>query len=161
MHEILEAPSLREDLSERLRRLEIRVAAVFQQTLPSAASAHAVAHVYQDHLAGRFGAAVAVGTSDMLLKYLADAAETQTPEFWATPLGRAIGFWTGGVERREGDKLLGVPQVEAAALLGMTRQGVGDAVKRGRLAQVGPGLGLGAVSVSDYMHQRYPVEVAA
>lgn len=160
MHEILEAPGLKQELTSRLRRLEVRTTRIFGQALPEAASAYAMASVYLDQLTGRAGIDAAVAVAHVLQDDLIDAPELGTSVFWSSPLGRAVGYWTGGLERQlDAHGSVGVPQVEAAALLGMSRQGVNDAIKRKRLVAVANGVT--ALSVADYMHQRYPLERAA
>lgn len=95
-----------------------------------------------------------------VLVHLVDPVERQLPEFWASPLGRIVAWWTGGEEEEFQGVVLGVPVSHAAAALGMSRQGVHDAVKRGKLESYGKGLGVSAVSLSRYMRERYPLDVA-
>lgn len=163
IHDILDAPEVRDDLRARLLRLEQRTAEVFGQALPEAARAYAVGNEYAANLRGEHGEREAILTARLLQAQLIDTAEVNTTAFWASPLGRALGYWTGGQERTTpAGQATGVPQAEAAALLGVSRQAVNDAVKRGRLQlAIGPGFGLTALSVADLMHARYPLRAAA
>lgn len=158
-HEIFDAAGLHDELSNRMRRLELRTSLVFRQALPVAAAVFAATDGYLTRLRCDTpgGGMDATTAAEVLQHELIDPAELGTPAFWATALGRAIGYWTGGHERWTGNHCLGVPQVEAAALLKMSRQGVNDAIGRKRLEQVGAGLGVTASSVVALMHARYPL----
>lgn len=161
-HEILNAAGLHDELSARLRRLEVRTAHVFGQVLPNAPAVYATTDRYLALLQGAHGAPnadAAVVAALVLQQELIDPAELATPAFWATALGRAIGYWTGGYERWDGGRLLGVPQVEAAAILNVTRQNVTYAIGQKRLVSCGPGLGVTALSVAVYAHARYPLGI--
>lgn len=156
-HEILDAPGLHDELAGRMRRLEVRTTQVFGQALPMAATVYATGRDFLHRLQDQLDPEGARHAAQILQHELIDPAELGTPTFWTTALGRAIGYWTGGYERWDGTRCLGVPQVEAAALLKMSRQGVNHNIGQGRLESCGAGLGVTASSVATLMHARYPL----
>lgn len=158
-HEILDNAALRNQLFQRVTRLEVRCALVFGVAPADATAIYAVTDDFLARLRGTQGTRAAVEAATRLQQELFDPFELATSAFWATALGRAVGYWTGGNERWDGTVQLGVPQVEAAAVLGMTRQGVNEATKRQRLEACKAGVT--ALSVADYMHARYPLAAAA
>ncbi|MFG1946351.1 hypothetical protein [Nonomuraea sp. NPDC048826] len=73
--------------------------------------------------------AVHTGARLVAVLYPGDAAFDPPPEWWRTPLGRAIARRVG---HPAADR---VPYAVAGAMLGITRQGVHDLVRRGKLRQ--------------------------
>ncbi|MGI5271828.1 hypothetical protein ACQEUU_21930 [Nonomuraea sp. CA-218870] len=71
--------------------------------------------------------AVHTGARLIAVLYPGDAAFDPPPEWWRTPLGRAIARRVG---HPSADR---VPYAVAGAMLGITRQGVHDLVRRGKL----------------------------
>lgn len=160
-HEILDNPQLREELHNRIVQLEIRCATVFDVAPADGMAIHRLTDEYLIHLGHPD---TAVPAAAKLMAHLVDPGERGTALFWTGALGRALGYWTGGWEQRSenGNYCLGVPPVEAAAILGISRQGVADAVRRGRLTKGDTGPGIVALSIADLMKERYPlVGVAA
>lgn len=76
-----------------------------------------------------------------------DTAFDPPDEWWSTPLGRAIAVRTGHPTAKA------VSYATAGAMLGITRQGVHDLVKRGKLAR-DPDGGVTAESVTERLKQR-------
>jgi hypothetical protein len=160
-HEILDHPKLREELFNRIVQLEIRCATVFGVAPADGMAIHRLTDEYLTQLGHP---ETAVSAAAKLMEHLVDPAERGTALFWTGALGRALGYWTGGCEQwsENGKDYLGVPPVEAAAILGISRQGVADAVRRGRLVKGDTGPGILALSIADLMKERYPlVGVAA
>ncbi|MGH8882459.1 MAG: hypothetical protein ACRD0P_34790, partial [Stackebrandtia sp.] len=79
--------------------------------------------------------------------YVSDAPFAPPPRWWATPLGRAIASRVGH------PVAAGVSYATAAAMLGITRQGVGDLVKRDKLTRHPDG-GVTSDSVRDRLSIR-------
>lgn len=71
--------------------------------------------------------AVHTGARLISVLYPGDAAFDPPPEWWRTPLGRAIARRLGHPSAER------VPYAVAGAMLGITRQGVHDLVRRGKL----------------------------
>ncbi|MGW1059284.1 hypothetical protein [Micromonospora rubida] len=69
------------------------------------------------------------------------------PEWWGTPLGRAVAWRVGH------PTAVSVSYAVAGAMLGITRQGVHDLVNRGRLARHPDG-GVTSASVRDRLRAR-------
>lgn len=144
----LEALQLEDDLSQRVDQLAMRNAHVFGQPLPAK---RIVAHVAKRYAAdltgrGRKGEDDAVAAAEEVSRYLVDDAEIGTPLFWRSDLGRAIAWHLGYAWHS-------APQSHAAAILGVSRQAVSDAVGRGALRTAQDG-GVERTSLRDYLRAR-------
>lgn len=77
---------------------------------------------------------------------------------WATPLGRAIGWWVGGPEHNNG----GVSRAIAADILAVSRQRTGELIGLKRLdvhvPELGPSpTGITPQGIVDMMQAKYPL----
>lgn len=128
-----QAREVYDELLTAVRQLGTRAENVFSQVhLPDAPSA--VATSFWSALNGgtdRFPNAE--HAASWIVTYLLDPGVTGTSPFWRTALGRAVAWHLGYVAEE-------VPQSVAAAVLGITRQGVNDALRRGLLERRGDGV---------------------
>ncbi|ADD41458.1 hypothetical protein [Stackebrandtia nassauensis] len=78
-------------------------------------------------LGGDHQAAVMLAVRFSAMLFPADEPVEPSRQWWATPLGRVVAWRVGHPSRRH------VPYEIAGAMLGITRQGVGDLVNRNKL----------------------------
>lgn len=152
-HLILGHVAIQADLSTRVRRLGEAHHWMYG-TSASTDVSYMTAAWWSTALAGEIAEMAGDLAATRVAAHLVHPLELGTSEFWRTALGRAIGWWTGGAEADIGD---GVPVATAAAIMGMTRQGVDYARRRGHLAP--KGLGVDSASVANYMRTTFPWEV--
>lgn len=110
------------DLCDRMAMLHNRYDVVFATpTAPAAPPYIPNAEALARGLRGRVRQAVSI------TRALVDPGDMERPEFWATELGQLL-FAAGGYQSAT------VSQAMAAALLGVSRQRVGQLVQTGKLA---------------------------
>lgn len=107
---------------------------------------------------------VAVRACGFILDALVDPRERREAAFWASPLGRAVAWWTGGEEASEQRAATdrawrGVHRAEAAAALGISRQALhelmGKYPRRFDPNDTSP-TGVSALGLKREMRERYP-----
>lgn len=100
-------------------------------------------------LAGHEGSLSGQNAAAYLLELLVPALEQRERAFWATPLGKAMAWWTGGQGALARRKMI------AETVMGVSRQAVYAMIESGRLLN-GPGGDVTAESLAALLQHRYP-----
>lgn len=169
-HEILEAEGIRADLEHRILARYFGLQRIMQATgvdVPGSprtgwglSHLHEATNTLATALAGRVAEDAEIGrivgerSAGLIVTDLCAPVERTTSAWWATPVGRACGWWLGGPL-----SVAAVPLSVAAAIMGMSRQAVHEARGKGRFADL-PG-GVDAAEIRDWMRRTYPLEVAS
>lgn len=155
MHEILEHKDIPLDLAFRLERLEANYVNAFMTSSPK--SGDLLADLYADLLAGRTVPGVEGGgeaAANRIAVALTEEAERYGGKFWGTPLGRACGWWLGGLSAYSDG---GVARTIAAGMLGVSRQRALELIQAGRLDPQNETLtGVTRTALRREMQERYP-----
>lgn len=164
MTHLIEDPAVYDDLRERVRQLDVRFCAIFGSRTYDEAWVAGAALWWSEALLGNMaheqaGNVTGEDAARQVLDNLVDPVERRRPEFWGTPLGRALAWWTGGEEAAElqGDR--GVHRSEAAAALGISRQAVQKSItERPRYydPQEASPTGVSAAGLRRAMRERFP-----
>lgn len=176
-HAILNDPAVLEDLSDRLHLLNQRIRILVTHSVDTCNGfpLHEVevsAQAWADMLGGNetgIGRPAHLANGEraalMILRQLIDPAELAVVEraeiFWATPLGRALAWWVGGVQEYgdRGIDYVAVRRTSAAAVLGVSKQRLYELIKEGRFGTVSELAGnfMRAEALRDEMRRRYPL----
>lgn len=108
-----------------------------------------------DRLAGREGYTAGTNTAEGLLALLVPQAEQQERSFWATELGGALAWWTGGKDSSARRRMI------AEVVTGVSRQGVAKMIGDGHLVTSAHDGDVTAMSLLLTLQRRYPHEVTA
>lgn len=160
-HPILEAPGIRADLTERIGaaawRYKVLLGAPIHTVYDVGTAVDRWMRVLGPHeITDERNDADAV----VLLHQLTTAAERRDPTFWASPLGRALAWWTGGEEAAILGESKGVHRSEARAALGISRQAVQASItERPRFYDPHETScsGISAAGLRRAMRERYPL----
>jgi hypothetical protein len=176
-HLLLGSEAIGKDLEHRLLTRVNTLAALIQAAVDGRGNCWRLSDlvkatgVLTDALAGRppfddgaQGETVTVRACGFILDALVDPRERREAAFWASPLGRAVAWWTGGEEASEqrdtADRTWrGVHRAEAAAALGISRQALhelmGKYPRRFDPNDTSP-TGISALGLKREMRERYP-----
>jgi hypothetical protein len=152
MNQILDDPQVLADLRGRLKR-QLDSALAIRAGVPSTRNegmAAELADRYHSCLRGTQGRHGGEEAAQLLMDNLISLAEMDSAAFWATPLGRALAWWTGGNRP-------GMARSAAQAALGVTRQAVAQLVGGQRLSTLTLHHGVTRESLRDLMQQRHPL----